>query len=58
MFIIGDSKTKAEFNEVNKKLIENGEKPAVGLPLLLGITGVHMTESFISAASFQETTRS
>ena len=58
MFIIGDSKTKAEFNEVNKKLIENGEKPAVGLPLLLGITKASLTtESFISAASFQETTK-
>ena len=57
-FIIGDSKTKAEFNEVNKRLIENGEKPAVGLPLLLGITKASLTtESFISAASFQETTK-
>ena len=35
-FIIGDSKTKAEFNEVNKRLwFENGEKPAVGLTHLL-----------------------
>jgi len=57
-FIIGDSKTKTEFNEVNKKLIENGEQPAVGAPQLLGITKASLTtESFISAASFQETTK-
>ena len=57
-FIIGDSKTKTEFNEVNKRLIESGEQPAVGAPQLLGITKASLTtESFISAASFQETTK-
>ena len=42
----------------NAKVIENGGKPAVGTPVLLGITKASLqTRSFISAASFQETTR-
>src|SRR6201997_4653719 len=46
-----------EMNEVNAKL-EPGQKPAVGKPVLLGITKASLqTRSFISAASFQETTR-
>jgi DNA-directed RNA polymerase subunit beta' len=57
-FIVGDSRTKVEFNDTNIKLIENGEVPAVGTPQLLGITKASLTtESFISAASFQETTK-
>lgn len=40
------------------RVIKKGEKPAVATPLLLGITKAALTtESFISAASFQETTR-
>ena len=44
--------------EVNRKIIENGGQPAVGRPVLLGITKASLaTDSFLSAASFQETTR-
>ncbi|MFW6206400.1 MAG: DNA-directed RNA polymerase subunit beta' [Gemmatimonadota bacterium] len=49
---------RAEFREVNQQAIQAGEKPARSEPLLLGITKASLTtESFISAASFQETTR-
>jgi DNA-directed RNA polymerase subunit beta' len=45
-------------NEVNAKALEEGKKPAHGYPVLLGITKASLqTRSFISAASFQETTR-
>ena len=57
-YVTGDSITRAELDEVNEKLIAAGEKPAEALPLLLGITKASLTtESFISAASFQETTK-
>ncbi len=47
-----------EFAEVNKKLILEGKTPASGKPVLLGITKAALeTDSFLSAASFQETTR-
>ena len=47
-----------EFTDANKETIINGKKPAVGRPILLGITKAALdTESFLSAASFQETTR-
>jgi DNA-directed RNA polymerase subunit beta' len=56
-FIAGDSVTKAEFERVNAALAPD-EKPATAKPLLLGITKASLTtESFISAASFQETTK-
>jgi DNA-directed RNA polymerase subunit beta' len=56
-FIVGDSVLKAEFEEVNGSL-DPDETPATGTPLLLGITKASLTtESFISAASFQETTK-
>jgi len=46
------------FNETNKKLEKEGKKPATGNILLQGITKAALqTKSFISAASFQETTR-
>ncbi|HET7522224.1 MAG TPA: DNA-directed RNA polymerase subunit beta' [Bacillales bacterium] len=46
------------FKDVNKKVLFNGETPAKGNPVLLGITKASLeTESFLSAASFQETTR-
>ena len=46
------------FTEENKKAILEGKMPAKGKPVLLGITKVSLeTESFLSAASFQETTR-
>ena len=47
-----------EFEEVNKQLIEEGKRPATGKRILLGITKASLaTESFLSAASFQETTK-
>ena len=46
------------FEDINKEALENGQKPAVGRRTLLGITKASLaTESFLSAASFQETTR-
>ena len=46
------------FMEENERVIANGGRPATGRPLLLGITKASLsTDSFISAASFQETTR-
>lgn len=46
------------FKDVNKKVLFSGGKPATGRPVLLGITKASLeTESFLSAASFQETTR-
>ena len=47
-----------EFEEKNQKAIEEGKRPAEGKRTLLGITKASLaTESFLSAASFQETTR-
>ena len=47
-----------EFEEVNKETVENGGRPATGHRALLGITKASLaTESFLSAASFQETTK-
>ena len=47
-----------EFEEENKKAVEQGLRPAEGKRVLLGITKASLaTESFLSAASFQETTR-
>ncbi|MCU0594114.1 MAG: DNA-directed RNA polymerase subunit beta' [Desulfobacterota bacterium] len=57
-FLLGEHVEKWRFEEENRKLIEQGGKAAVGEPLLLGITKASLsTESFISAASFQETTK-
>ena len=47
-----------EFTNENKELILEGRRPATGKPVLLGITKASLeTDSFLSAASFQETTR-
>ena len=47
-----------EFERVNAEMVENGKKPATGKRTLLGITKASLaTESFLSAASFQETTK-
>ncbi len=47
-----------QFNEANKKVFAKGLKPAIAKPILLGITKASLqSESFLSAASFQETTR-
>ena len=54
----GENVDKAEFDEANEKSIARGGRPAQGEPILLGITKASLqTRSFISAASFQETTR-
>ena len=54
----GEHVDKAEFDAANDKAIANGMEPAKGGPILLGITKASLqTRSFISAASFQETTR-
>jgi DNA-directed RNA polymerase subunit beta' len=54
----GEHVEKAEFDEANEKAISKGGRPAQGEPILLGITKASLqTRSFISAASFQETTR-
>lgn len=56
--IKGDQMDKTELDELNVKAAEQGKKPASGYPVLLGITKASLqTRSFISAASFQETTR-
>jgi len=57
-FLVDEQVDKFRFQEENERVKKNGGKPASGRPLLLGITKASLsTESFISAASFQETTR-
>jgi DNA-directed RNA polymerase subunit beta' len=54
----GEQVDAIELDFVNSKLVAEGRKPASGTPVLLGITKASLqTRSFISAASFQETTR-
>ena len=56
--VLGDSVTKGEFHEINKAIVAEGGSPAIGRVQLLGITRASLsTDSFISAASFQETTK-
>jgi DNA-directed RNA polymerase subunit beta' len=56
--LIDETVDRFKFNEANEKVVASGGRPATGRPLLLGITKASLsTESFISAASFQETTR-
>jgi len=57
-FIIDEQVDKFRFQEENERVLTAGGEPATGRPLLLGITKASLsTDSFISAASFQETTR-
>ena len=57
-FLAGSQVDKFVFAEENEKVIAKGGRPGVGKPVLLGITRAALTtDSFISAASFQETTR-
>src|SRR5690348_8592643 len=57
-FLLEQQIDKFRFREENERVIANGGRPATGRPLLLGITKASLsTDSFISAASFQETTR-
>jgi len=57
-YLLGEIVDKIEFDEANELLKKDGKKPASGERVLLGITKASLqTNSFISAASFQETTR-
>ena len=57
-FLIDEQVDKFRFMEENERVMAEGGRPATGRPLLLGITKASLsTDSFISAASFQETTR-
>ncbi len=57
-FLIGDEVDRMIFVEENEQVKANGGRPSQGKPLLLGITKASLaTESWVSAASFQETTR-
>ncbi|HET9677714.1 MAG TPA: DNA-directed RNA polymerase subunit beta', partial [Solirubrobacterales bacterium] len=57
-FLIDEQVDRWKFGEENDRVIAAGGTPAIGRPLLLGITKASLsTDSFISAASFQETTR-
>jgi len=57
-FIDEEQVDRVHFEETNQAAVEQGLKPAVAEPLILGITKASLsTESFISAASFQETTK-
>ena len=56
--VIGEQVTRDLFQRRNQEAEEEGKTPATGRPILLGITRASLsTDSFISAASFQETTR-
>jgi DNA-directed RNA polymerase subunit beta' len=57
-FLVGEQVEKALFERTREQMLAEGKKPAEAEPLLLGITKASLsTESFISAASFQETTK-
>ena len=57
-FLVGEQVDKAEFKTENSRVIAEGGKPATAESLVLGITQASLTtSSFISAASFQETTK-
>lgn len=58
IFLIGEQVDKFVFVNENERVMASGGRPAIGKPILLGITKASLTtDSFISAASFQETTR-
>jgi DNA-directed RNA polymerase subunit beta' len=57
-FVVGELVDRFLFQEENDKMVAEGKRPATAKPMLLGITKASLsTDSFISAASFQETTR-
>ena len=57
-FVVGELVDKFVFQEENERVLGQGKRPATAKPVLLGITKASLsTDSFISAASFQETTR-
>jgi DNA-directed RNA polymerase subunit beta' len=56
--LTGEQIDRLELEEINERLVSEKKKPAAGVPVLLGITKASLqTRSFMSAASFQETTR-
>ena len=58
LFVPSTTVSLQEFTKGNRDVIIQGKKPAIGQPILLGITKAALeTDSFLSAASFQETTR-
>ena len=57
-FLVGEAVSKTKLDETNRKLMDEELRVAIGEPLLLGITKAALsTDSFLSAASFQETTK-
>ena len=57
-YLLGEQVDRSDFNETNARAAEDKRKPAEAIPVLQGITKASLqTKSFISAASFQETTR-
>ena len=57
-FLLGDIVDRYHFEDVNNLALDNNRKPAQGMPVILGMTRAALnTESFLAAASFQETTR-
>jgi DNA-directed RNA polymerase subunit beta' len=57
-FLPGERVDQKKFREMNKTMVESGVRPAEGRPELMGITKASLaTDSWLSAASFQETTR-
>jgi DNA-directed RNA polymerase subunit beta' len=57
-FLLGENIERWRFEQENERVTKAGKRPAAAAPLLLGITKASLsTESFISAASFQETTK-
>jgi DNA-directed RNA polymerase subunit beta' len=58
IFLYGEDIDRKNFHNQNRKVMDEGGKPAQATPVLLGITKASLTtDSFVSAASFQETTR-
>jgi DNA-directed RNA polymerase subunit beta' len=58
IFLYGEDIDRKHFHNQNRKAVDEGGKPATASPVLLGITKASLTtDSFVSAASFQETTR-
>jgi DNA-directed RNA polymerase subunit beta' len=57
-FVLEEQVDRQKFEETNQVVVSKGGKPAIGEPLILGITKASLsTESWVSAASFQETTK-
>jgi DNA-directed RNA polymerase subunit beta' len=57
-FLPGASVDVLDYNEINEQLVADGKEPAEGKQVMLGITKASLaTNSFLSAASFQETTK-